>query len=287
MERIIQKLRADLFKEKQVEVFVMRDDLPDPVLSGNKARKLKYNLEKAREEKHDTLLTFGGAYSNHIAAVAAGGMQNGFKTIGIIRGEENSNITLSRAAKHGMLLHFVNREFYRKKNSAEMNKYLEEKFGRFYLIPEGGANEEGFKGCCEIVNDISTDFDYIICPCGTGTTLAGIASALKPHQQAIGISVLKNNYSIEEAVKKFHGNESHETRWQVMHDYHFGGYAKTSEDLDLFIKDFTSLTAIPTEPVYTGKMFFALYDLAGKGFFSQKSKIVVVHTGGMQYLIST
>ncbi|MEP7168966.1 MAG: pyridoxal-phosphate dependent enzyme [Bacteroidota bacterium] len=267
-----------------VKIFVMREDLSHPIVGGNKFRKLKYNLEKAKAENKTTLVTFGGAFSNHIAATAFAGKENGFKTIGIIRGEKTEplNLTLKRAIECGMKLIFIDRTTYRDKEKAlnVVLKYHRRK--NYYIIPEGGNNYEGFNGCTEIAREIDFDFNYICVPCGTGTTLAGIASSLKEHQKAIGISVMKNNYSIDENVKQFCKNQS---SYQIFHDYHCGGYAKANPDLIEFMRHFIVTQAVGIECIYTGKMFYGIFDLAyNKGIFKKDDVIVAVHTGGLQYL---
>jgi len=276
-------LSDPVLQKYKVKIFVMREDLVHPIAGGNKFRKLKYNLEKAKAENKSTLVTFGGAWSNHIAATAFAGQQKGFKTIGIIRGEKTAqlNVTLKRASECGMKLIFIDRATYRDKeaalNAALKNHHRKE----YYIIPEGGNNFEGFRGCAEIVNEIDFDFNYICVPCGTGTTLAGIASSLKVHQKAIGISVLKNNYSIDENVKQFCNNPS---AYRIFHDYQFGKYAKSAPELDEFVKRFAEINNIPVEPIYTAKMFFGLYDLVKKDFFKKGDVVIAVHTGGLQYL---
>lgn len=284
------KLLTDVVLNKSgVEIFVMREDLVHPIVGGNKFRKLKYNIEKAKAENKTTLITFGGAYSNHIAATAYAGKENGLKTIGIIRGEKTEplNLTLKRAVKCGMKLIYVDRTTYRDKEATLDIVMKNRHRKKYYIIPEGGNNYEGFKGCTEIVNDIDFDFDYICVPCGTGTTLAGIAFSLKPHQKAIGISVMKNNPEIMENVKhllKQTNFQFSKSNFQYFDEYHFGGYAKSPSELDEFIKRFIALNKIEIEPVYTGKMFFGLYDRIKKNFFKKGAVIIAIHTGGLQYL---
>jgi 1-aminocyclopropane-1-carboxylate deaminase len=257
-------------------------------MSGNKWHKLKYNLQKARNEGKETLLTFGGAYSNHIYAVAAAGKIFNFKTIGIIRGEEQLplNPTLSFAKDNGMMIYYLDRISYRKKSSPEIINQLQEKFGDFYLLPEGGTNELAVKGCSEIISKIDIDFDYICCPCGTGGTLAGLISGLNGNKFALGFAVLKGASFLKEDVNSLlinSGNNSSQN-WDINIDYHFEGYAKMNPNLLEFVNRFSSLTKILIEPIYTGKMLFGIYDLAAKGFFNEGSQIIAVHTGGLQGL---
>jgi len=257
-------------------------------MSGNKWHKLKYNLQEARKQSKDTLLTFGGAYSNHIYAVAAAGKIFNYKSIGIIRGEEHLplNPTLSFAKDSGMKLNYLDRISYRKKNSPEIINQLQEKFGDFYLLPEGGTNDFAVKGSSEIIKSIDIEFDYICCPCGTGGTLAGLISGLNGDKFALGIAVLKSASFLKENVQSLlqNSNSNFLKNWDVNLDYHFGGYARTDSVLLDFVNRFTSHTKIPIEPIYTGKMLFGIYDLASKGFFKEGSQIIALHTGGLQGL---
>ena len=257
-------------------------------MSGNKWHKLKYNLQEARKLGKDTLLTFGGAYSNHIYAVAAAGKLFNFKTIGIIRGEEHLplNPTLSFAKEKGMELHYLDRTSYRKKSSLEIINKLQEKFGDFYLLPEGGTNELAVRGCSEIINQIEIEFDYICCPCGTGGTLAGLISGLNGNKIALGFAVLKGASFLKENVRSLlqNSNRSPLQNWDINLDYHFGGYARANSVLMGFVNQFTSLTNIPIEPIYTGKMLYGIYDLVSKGYFKEGSCIIAIHTGGLQGL---
>lgn len=253
-----------------------------PYISGNKYRKLKYNLHKAQDTKQYTLLTFGGAFSNHIAAVAAAGKKYGFKTIGIIRGEElvakvASNPTLRFAADCGMLLKFVSRSDFRRKNEDSFLEALKAEYGQFYLIPEGGTNALAVKGCEEILTEADAHFDFICCSVGTGGTISGLINSALPHQKVLGFPALKGGFLTEEITKFV--NSKH---WDLMDGYHFGGYGKVSDELIQFINDFKFKYNVPLDPIYTGKMLFGIYDLIQQGFFSETSKILVIHTGGLQ-----
>jgi 1-aminocyclopropane-1-carboxylate deaminase len=277
----LQEMNCDL------KVFIKRDDLIHPEISGNKWWKLKYNLQKAREDGHDTVLTFGGAFSNHIAATAAAGKLFNFKTIGIIRGEENSkeNSTLSGALKNGMRLEFVSREEYKRKEDPEFLKMLEKRFGTFYMIPEGGRNALGVKGCMEILNNVNVLYDFVCCACGTGTTLAGIMLSKKKNVQALGFSALKGGDFLRDDVLDLMNNVSSQIEVQtpeIITDYHFGGYGKVKPELLKFAAEFEERTTIPLDLVYTGKMFFGIFDLIKKGFFPPSSSILVIHSGGTQ-----
>lgn len=265
-----------------ISVQIKREDLIHPFVSGNKFRKLKYNLLQAKTENHDTLLTFGGAFSNHIAAVAFAGKEKGFKTIGIIRGDELAgkvaeNPTLSFAQNCGMQLEFISREEYRLKSEVSFIENLKQKFGSLYLIPEGGTNDLAIKGCQEILTPEDADFDYICCSIGTGGTISGIINSVLPHQKVLGFPALKGDF-LKEEICNFVQNEN----WELITDYHFGGYGKVNEALIQFINQFYTENQIPLDPIYTGKMVFGVIDLIQKNYFPAKSKILLIHTGGIQ-----
>lgn len=271
-----------LSKNKGVKLYLKREDKIHPFVSGNKYRKLKYNLIEAENKGLKTLLTFGGAYSNHIAAVASAGQNQGFKTIGVIRGDElfdkiETNSTLNFAKQCGMQFKFVSREDYRNKTSQNFIDNLEEAFGAFYLIPEGGTNPLAIKGCEEILTNEDGNFDYIFTSVGTGGTISGLINCSKPNQQVLGFSALKGDF-LKEDISKF----VTKTNWNLITDYHFGGYAKINEALISFINDFKKDYQIPLDPIYTGKMMFGIFDLIDKGFFPKGSKILAIHTGGLQ-----
>jgi len=264
---------------------VLRLDEIHPYISGNKWFKLKYNLEEFFRQEKKYLVTFGGAYSNHIMAVAAAGKDLGIKTIGIIRGDEldeTSNPALSFASQCGMKLFFISRDEYRhaRNNFLPVGIYhaLPVTTDDLYMLPEGGSNALAVKGCAEIVKLFPGDFDITCCACGTGATIAGISSALMENQQAIGISVLNGEKFLEMNILKLNGNRRN---FLLIHDYNFGGYAKSNAGLDSFCENFFLMHQIKIEPVYTGKMFFAIYELARQDFFKKGSKIVAVHTGGV------
>ncbi|MEP7128682.1 MAG: pyridoxal-phosphate dependent enzyme [Chitinophagales bacterium] len=279
----LQQLSDPLFEEKHVVVFMKRDDLIHPQISGNKWRKLKYNLQEAREKNYQTLLTFGGAYSNHIYAVAAAGKEFGFKTIGIIRGEKvlPLNQTLSFASDHGMMLQFISREDYRQKENDDFIEKLRHEFGNFYLLPEGGTNTLAVKGCKEIVDEISIPYDYICTAVGTGGTLAGLIAGSNHQLHVVGFSVLKGMMDIEEKTERllFEFCGARFSNWTINHDYHFGGYAKANEELFTFIDQFKDQHHITLDPVYTGKMMFGIYDLIRKDYFSKHATIIALNTG--------
>lgn len=283
----LQKISDPAINSSGVRLYVLRLDLNHPHISGNKWYKLKYNVEEIKKCRADVVLTFGGAFSNHIAAVAAAGKEFGFNTIGIIRGNELTykkgkeiSSTIKFAELCGMKLHFVSREEYRKKDSSEFISELIQQFGNFYLLPEGGTNKLAVKGCAEITSHIDIPFDYICCPVGTGGTLAGIISSLRAEQKTKGFSVLKSGGFLKEAVQKLLTIPS--LKWNINTEYHFGGYAKYTPELLKFISDFEIQNQIPLDHVYTGKMMFGIYDLIRKDYFLKNSTIIAVHTGGLQ-----
>lgn len=274
-------------ERRQLQLFIKRDDLIHPVISGNKWRKLKYNLLQAQTEQQKCLLTFGGAWSNHIHATAAAGFHSGLNTIGIIRGEATTpfSATLQDAQNWGMKLHFIDRETYRNKNETVFLEKLKGEFGKFYLLPEGGSNSLAMQGCAEILGELNEPYDVICADCGTGTTLAGIISGNRNQSHIIGFSVLKGGDFLQPAVQEMLNNIHCDNRnWHINSDYHFGGYAKTTSALFEFMNDFRQQHAIQLEPVYSGKMFYGLFDLIKMDYFRQGSRILVLHGGGLQGL---
>lgn len=273
--------KIDIFKNN-IELYIKREDLLHPVISGNKFRKLKYNILKAKELKYTKLLTFGGAYSNHIVAVAGAGKEFGFETIGVIRGEELKDIfqfnpSLTKANGYGMSFKFINREQYQNKTAIDFLNQLEEEFGEFYLIPEGGTNALAVQGCEEILSDETEVYDFICCSVGTGGTVSGIINASQEKQKIIGFSSLKGDF-LKKDISKFVTKKN----WNINCDFHFGGYGKVTEELIQFINNFYCKYDIPLDPIYTGKMMFGVLDLIRQDYFPNNSKILVIHTGGLQ-----
>lgn len=259
----------------EVDLFLKREDQIHPFISGNKYRKLKYNIEYAQQRGFKKLLTFGGAYSNHIAAVAYAGELFGFETLGIIRGEElkdkqDNNPTLSFAKRHGMKFQFVTREAYRK----DKENFAHEDY---YIIPEGGTNSLAIKGCEDILTETDAEFNYICAAVGTGGTISGLINCSQPGQQVLGFPALKGSF-LQEDISKFVSKSN----WKLITDYHFGGYAKVDAVLIRFINEFKQMQQIPLDPVYTGKMMYGIFDLIEKGYFPKGSKILAIHTGGLQ-----
>ncbi|GAA2902232.1 pyridoxal-phosphate dependent enzyme [Streptosporangium fragile] len=268
-----------------VRVILKRDDLIHPLLPGNKWRKLKYNLALAAESGHETLLTFGGAYSNHVRAVAAAGARFGFRTVGVIRGEEHLplNDVLAFAAGCGMRLVYMNRTTYRVKDTAPVVEALREEFGRFYLLPEGGSNEPAVRGCAELPGEIDVPFDVVCCPVGTGGTLAGIAAGLGPGRRALGFSVLRGGRFLAGDVARLqtaaYGEVS--ANWTIDDGFHAGGYARRSPELDAFIDDFAARHGMLLDWVYVAKMMWGIFTLAGRGTFPPGTTVIAVITGPM------
>ena len=282
-----QQVFLPILEEKKVELFIKREDLIHPFVSGNKFRKLKYNIQEAKKLKKKALFTYGGAFSNHIVATAVAGKIAGFKTFGIIRGDElgkkleetlEENATLREAHNNGMKFQFVSREQYRQKSSFGFVEKMKNKWGDFYVIPEGGTNCLAVDGCEEILNKEDSKFNYICSAVGTGGTISGLINASKKNQKIIGFPALKGNFLSEE-IKKYVGRKKN---WSLQKAYHFGGYAKHDEELITFINNFTAETGVLLDPVYTGKMLFGILDLIEKGDFSEGSKILAIHTGGIQ-----
>jgi 1-aminocyclopropane-1-carboxylate deaminase len=272
-----------LFDEHGVKVFLKRDDLIHPMISGNKWRKLKYLLKNAQEQHKNHLVTFGGAYSNHLLATAAAAARFGFKATGIVRGEDVDNNTLFLCRLHGMQLIFTDRDSYRDKQVL-FSKYFGDNDNAFF-IDEGGASAEGAKGCSELVDELTETYDHIFCACGTGTTAAGIINGLTSHQlntRFNAIPVFKNGGFIKQEIDRF---LTAPADYDLHTDYHFGGYGKATDELIAFVKQFIASTGIVIEPVYTGKMMYALYDLIRKNHFNPGSNILAIHSGGIWGLL--
>lgn len=282
-----QLIDLPLLKEKGISLSIKREDKIHPLISGNKYRKLKYNILNALEKKENALLTFGGAFSNHISAVASAGKENGFRTIGVIRGDELGrdlertlmfNPTLRLAKELGMELKFISRQSYRLKDSEEFIANLKKAFGDFYLLPEGGTNLLAIKGCEEILKEKDDEFDFICSCVGTGGTVSGLINSSKSNQRVLAFAVLQGDFLIEEIEKYTIPNKN----WSFINAYHFGGYAKVNEELINFINNFKIDTKISLDPIYTGKMMYGLIDLIRKDFFFAGTKILAIHTGGLQ-----
>ncbi|MGL3001556.1 1-aminocyclopropane-1-carboxylate deaminase/D-cysteine desulfhydrase [Flavobacterium sp. RSSB_23] len=275
-----QKITYDL--PNGITLEIKREDLLHPFVSGNKFRKLKYNVLQAKAENHSVLLTFGGAFSNHIAAVAYAGKEQGFETIGVIRGDElrdkiSENPTLSFAQECGMRFEFVTREAYRHKTETAFIEQLKAQFGSFYLVPEGGTNDLAVKGCEEILTELDADFDFVCSAVGTGGTISGLINSALPHQKVLGFPALKGDF-LQDEIRNFVQNKN----WELQTDYHFGGYGKVTTEFIEWMNWFYAQTGIPLDPIYTGKMVFGVMDLIQRNYFPPNSKILMIHTGGLQ-----
>jgi len=269
-------------KNNLTPLFLKREDLLGDGISGNKLRKLKYNVVQAIKEGHTQIITFGGAYSNHILAASYIKKNYGIDIIGVVRGEElidkvEENPTLKLAKQNGMQFHFVSREVYRIKMSQVFLKELKDKFGDFYLLPEGGTNELAIKGCEEILTADDEMFNFVCCAVGTGGTLAGLINSSFVNQKVIGFSALKGDFLKEDVAALVAKNN-----WDIQTDYHFGGYAKVTSELIHFMNEFKSETGIVLDPIYNGKMMYGIYDLMKKGYFPKNTSILAIHTGGLQ-----
>lgn len=288
----LQQVNIDFLEEKHIQLFVLREDLIHPSISGNKWRKLFYNLQEAKNDGKNQLLTFGGAYSNHIAATAAAGKQFGFKTIGIIRGEEHLplNPTLQLAVENGMQLKYISRSLYKEeKYNTSFLQEMKAEFGDFYLIPEGGSNAFAVKGCTEILKNINIDYDVICCACGTGGTITGIIAAANETKEIIGFPALKGGDFLKNDIQQLLADYQQQfdikisvKNWSLITGYHFGGYAKTNTELIDFVNDFYQKQSIPLDLIYTGKMLYGILHLAKTSSKFNGKKIVAVHTGGLQ-----
>ena len=253
-----------------------------PTVSGNKYRKLKYNLKAFKKGDFTGILTFGGAFSNHIAAMAAAAKVLGIPSVGIIRGLElaakiKDNPTLGFAQKCGMKLEFISRQDYRLRKDSLFLASLKARYHNYYFIPEGGTNALAVKGCEETLTAKDKNFDIICCSVGTGGTLSGIVNSSAVHQKIIGFPALKGTF-LKEDICKF----AKKSNWGLCQDYHFGGYAKVTPELILFINQFKNKFKIPLDPIYTGKMMYGVFDLIKKGVFLKSQKILAIHSGGLQ-----
>lgn len=277
------ELDDDRLARHGVRLLLKRDDLIHPDLPGNKWRKLKYNLVAARERNLRTLVTFGGAYSNHIRAVAAAGAHFGFATVGVIRGEQHLplNPSLAYAVERGMRLTYLDRAGYRDKDNPELLARLRSEFGEHYLLPEGGSNELAVRGCAELPAEITEPFDVICVPVGTGGTLAGVAAGLAPGRSALGFSVLRGGQFLDAEVERLQtrAGGSVTENWRIEYNFHFGGYATRRPELDTFVVDFADRHGLTLDPVYPAKMMYGIFALVAAGGFEPGTTIVAVLTG--------
>ena len=288
---LLQPLDEPVATAHGVRLLLWRDDLAHPDLPGNKARKLKYNLAAAWQQGHTALLTFGGAYSNHIAAVATAGRLHGFRTIGLIRGDESAagvarNPTLARAAAEGMALHYLSRDDYRRRTEPDFVAALLARFGPAYLLPEGGTNALALPGCAELVAEIRQQvaFDALAVAVGTGGTLAGILTGLTGNEHAVGVAALKNGGFLRSEIDALTQAAAGQicANYSLQTDFHLGGYAKYSAELLAFIERFRQRHGVLLDPIYTGKLLWGVLVLVEQGYFRPDSTVVAIHTGGQQ-----
>lgn len=288
---LLQKLELNELNTQNIELFVKRDDLIDEHVSGNKWRKLKFNVEQAKTLKKNGILTFGGAYSNHLAATAAACHRSGLKAIGIVRGDElneDSNPTLRQCADFGMELHFVSRLDYAARYEKSYHEELNFEFPNYLIVPEGGANYYGMIGCQEILKETPNDYDYVFVAQGTTTTSIGLALALPEQTKLLVVPVLKGFDSLGE-MKSLLGYTGFESsliddvlaKVNVLDEYHFGGYGKYTDELLDFMERVFSETHLPLDPIYTGKVIYAIQDWLLKNDIKNK-RVLFVHTGGIQ-----
>jgi len=289
----LEKLKHPLFDKYQLDVQIKRDDLLHNIISGNKWRKLKYNLERLKKGGHQGALTFGGSYSNHLHAFAYACKQQGIPCVGVIRGEARyaSNFTLSWARHWGMQCHFIDRKNYRRRFDTDFIAELNELYPNYFVIPEGGSNSLAIPGVAEVLTELNqqTEFDTLMTPVGSGGTLAGLISGdtvtnSKQHR-ILGIAVLKQAEYLVNNVKDLLTERGLTHRnWQLLTEFHRGGYGKFSAEDAQRIVAFNQQTGVTFEPVYSGKMILALLDLIEQGYFQAKERIVLLHTGGLQGL---
>ena len=285
---LIQSLNKEWHEGKVTSVDMLRLDLLHPVISGNKWYKLKKNIEYALSQQFKSVLTFGGAYSNHLVATAAATQQANLHSIGIVRGNPRDmelTKTLLDCKRLGMELHFVSREEYNKKNDPDWLKKLAEKFSEAFIVPEGGANEYGRFGSAEIKKFVSRDYTHVAVSVGTGTTMIGLRNALPVSQKLLGFVPMKNGTYLKEYISNHLLPEKNDN-WQLFDVWHFGGFGKWNNELIHFMNSFYVQNNIALDIVYTSKMMYGIKELIQKNFFDQNAKIICIHTGGGQGNVS-
>jgi len=280
----ITKIKSNLLHQKQVEIFLKRDDLIHEIISGNKWRKLKYNFQQAKSQGHNTILSYGGPYSNHLHALSYACNKIGFDSIGIVRNGESykDNSTLSFCKENNMKLYYLDRSNYRfNKYSQEILNDVKKKFSKFYIIPEGGNNFLGVKGCEEILCESNLNYDYVCAPVGTGCTASGLIRSMNNCHKFIGFSPFKKNIEQQKNIMHFCDFKLY-NNWSLISDNHFGGFGKIDDNLINFVRQFKLNHSIELDLVYMGKLFYSLFYLITQDFFLKKTKILVLHTGGLQ-----
>ncbi len=284
---LVQPIKSKLSDVYNLKIFIKRDDLIDREISGNKWRKLKYNILEAQKNNKNTLISYGGAYSNHLYALAAAGKRYGFKTVALIRGEAPSTLgyTLRYLKANDVELHFCSRADYR---SQEFRDDFAEQFGDdTYVIPEGGSNALAIKGSSEMAAEIKKQFptlpNYVCISAGTGSTAAGLIAGLDGESHVLVFPALKGNWmerTINKHLQEYNGKTY--SNWQIVPDYHFGGYAKFDGELIQFMNDFKRQYQIPLDPIYTSKLLYGIFDMVAENIFSKGKSILMIHTGGLQ-----
>lgn len=285
----VQELQHPLFQKHNIRVSIKRDDLIHPIISGNKWRKLKGNIAQAKELGKKGIISFGGAYSNHIHALAYACFKENLQAVGIIRGESHyqNNYTLKWAAHWKMQLRFVDRKTYKRRYDSEYLQTIEDQYKNYLVVPEGGSNTLALLGVADVITELKQQSEYntLMLPVGSGGTIAGLIAADNTSHNIIGVTVLKQGeYLTKEIIQLLPEQTKHYQNWQLLHQYHCGGYAKFSKEDCQKINQFSAIVDVPFEPVYSGKMVLALLDLVEQGFFPSGHKIMLVHTGGLQGL---
>ena len=281
----MQRIDDNILHQYAVELWIKRDDCLHPIISGNKWRKLKYIIDDLVDKPIDTIVSMGGAHSNHLHALAYLGQCLSIKTVGLIRGDslQPLNASLADMQSWGMQLQAINRSDYREMRYLGPQRFFADFNDRCYWLPEGGAQQQALKGVAELLLEIPFDYDYLCVPCGSGTTVAGLAISAPLHTTILGVCALKNTAGfLEHDINRLIGMR--QATYCLINDYCLGGFAKTTPQLIDFIRNFTMKTHIPLEPIYTGKMLYAIYDLLKQGYFPPGKRIVAVHTGGLQGL---
>ena len=276
--KLNQQIFSELYLNNEIEVFVKRLDLIDPFISGNKLFKLKHNVDRALLEKKNMLITFGGAFSNHILATAAYAKKKNIDCLAIVRGEEyfELNPLLTLAKKYGMKFCFVSRKEYAKRNDNNYVSELIRKYKKAFIVPEGGNNKLGVLGAEEILEKQDKSFDYIICPIGTGATLSGIVNSSNRSQKVIGINCINDTKDINKNISQ----KTNKNNWEIINEFNFGGFAKFDNVLTEYLKKFKLNNKITLDLNYTTKMFFGFEKLIERRYFQRKSKVLLIHTGG-------
>ena len=284
-ESPVQEIHHPLLEQKKIKLAIKRDDLLHPIISGNKWRKLKYNLINMQTQGCDSFVTFGGAFSNHLYACAMGCKAFNLKGHAIIRGPEldKRNPTIKMALACGMQLHTVDRKTYRQRHNPEYLASLQNQFPNSLIIPEGGTNQAALQGVMELAQSLPKS-NYVVCATGSGGTLAGLAKGCTGNTQVIGVAVLKQADYLNHDIRQLLTTQHQGAPWQLLTDFHYGGYGKFTDEVWTFCELMRQTFHLPLEPIYTGKMLFAIWQLISQDYFPKGSSITAIHTGGLQGL---